>query len=49
MAGIAATGRGGGGLVYDVSGAALLPGLIDTHVHIGWHFDRESGRTHSGD
>lgn len=24
---------------YDLSGLTLLPGFIDTHVHIGWHFD----------
>ena len=29
--------------------ATLLPGLIDTHVHIGWHFDAASGKTHSAD
>jgi len=36
------------GAVYDLRGLTLLPGLIDTHVHIGWHFDRD-GRTHSDD
>jgi len=28
------------GVVYDLSDYTLLPGLIDTHVHISWHFDR---------
>jgi imidazolonepropionase-like amidohydrolase len=31
-----------------LAGATLMPGLIDTHVHIGWHFDAD-GRSHSGD
>jgi imidazolonepropionase-like amidohydrolase len=30
---------------YDLDGLTLLPGLIDTHVHIGWHFDSD-GRLH---
>ncbi|HVG24591.1 MAG TPA: amidohydrolase family protein [Thermoanaerobaculia bacterium] len=32
----------------DLRDATLMPGLIDTHVHIGWHFDAD-GRSHSGD
>ena len=32
---------------YDLSGLTLLPGGIDTHVHIGWHFDAD-GRSHEG-
>ncbi|MDE2754021.1 MAG: amidohydrolase family protein [Gemmatimonadota bacterium] len=35
------------GLVYELSGVTLMPGLIDTHVHLGWHFDRDTGRLHS--
>ena len=35
------------GRVYDLGDLTLLPGLIDTHVHLGWHFDR-TGRTQSG-
>ena len=42
--GLAETGRGRRGAVYDLSGTTLLPGLIDTHVHLGWHFDRETGK-----
>jgi imidazolonepropionase-like amidohydrolase len=30
---------------YDLSTLTLLPGGIDTHVHINWHFDAD-GRTH---
>ena len=32
----------------DLEHATLMPGGIDTHVHIGWHFDAD-GRSHSGD
>ncbi len=35
------------GLVYELPGTTLLPGLIDTHVHLGWHFDRETDRLHT--
>src|SRR5882672_9076319 len=30
---------------YDLSRMTVLPGLIDVHDHIGWHFTRQ-GRTH---
>jgi imidazolonepropionase-like amidohydrolase len=30
---------------YELKGLTLLPGGIDTHVHIGWHFDL-NGRSH---
>ncbi|MGD9905324.1 MAG: amidohydrolase family protein [Vicinamibacterales bacterium] len=44
---IAAVGAAGGPVTYDLAGLTLLPGFIDTHVHIGWHFDA-SGRYHTG-
>jgi len=31
---------------FDLSGLTVLPGLIDVHDHIGWHFNR-AGRTHT--
>ncbi len=30
---------------YDLSRLTVLPGLVDTHVHVGWHFDAD-GRSH---
>ena len=44
--GIAAAGEGSADAVFELPGTTLLPGLIDTHVHIGWHFDRGTGRIH---
>ena len=32
---------------YDLGSATLMPGWIDTHVHINWHFDA-SGKSVSG-
>jgi imidazolonepropionase-like amidohydrolase len=31
-------GRGAGTPTHDLSRMTLMPGWIDTHVHIGWHF-----------
>ncbi len=31
--------------IIDLQHLTLLPGLIDTHVHMGWHFDQD-GKTH---
>ena len=33
---------------YDLRRLTILPGLIDTHVHIGWHFGK-SGRMDNSD
>src|SRR5262245_42356448 len=30
---------------YDLSALTVMPGGIDTHVHINWHFDPD-GKTH---
>jgi imidazolonepropionase-like amidohydrolase len=38
---------GTGAVTYDLGSMTLLPGFIDTHVHVGWHFD-DKGRYHSG-
>ncbi len=37
-----------GAATYDLRRLTVLPGLIDTHVHIGWHFGK-SGRMDNSD
>ena len=44
---ISAVGASAGAATHDLAGLTLLPGFIDTHVHIGWHFDA-AGRYHAG-
>jgi imidazolonepropionase-like amidohydrolase len=44
---ITAVGRAQGPVTIDLGDATLLPGFIDTHVHIDWHFDAK-GRYHNG-
>ena len=44
---IVRVGGATGAVTYDLGALTLMPGLIDTHVHIGWHFDGK-GRYHSG-
>jgi imidazolonepropionase-like amidohydrolase len=34
-----------GAATWDLRGLTLLPGGVDTHVHISWHFDPD-GKTH---
>ena len=38
-------GSGQGDRVYDLTALTVLPGYIDTHVHIGNHFD-DDGKVH---
>ena len=38
IAEIVPSGLGSGERVYDLRSYTVLPGLIDTHVHLGWHF-----------
>jgi imidazolonepropionase-like amidohydrolase len=30
----------------DLGNRTFMPGGVDTHVHIGWHFDAKDGRSH---
>jgi imidazolonepropionase-like amidohydrolase len=38
--------EGPGPADIDLSKFTVLPGLVDTHVHIGWHFDAADGKSH---
>jgi imidazolonepropionase-like amidohydrolase len=44
---IAQVGQLDGAVTHDLGTLTLLPGFIDTHVHIGWHFGPD-GRYVSG-
>ena len=44
---IVSVGPASGTPTIDLGNLTLMPGFIDTHVHIGWHFDA-NGRYHSG-
>lgn len=44
---IVSVGTAGTLITHDLGALTLLPGFIDTHVHIGWHFDA-TGRYHAG-
>jgi imidazolonepropionase-like amidohydrolase len=44
---IASVGTATGQVSHDLGDLTLLPGFIDTHVHIGWHFGPD-GRYVSG-
>jgi imidazolonepropionase-like amidohydrolase len=44
---IVSVGPASGTPTIDLGSLTLLPGFIDTHVHIGWHFDAK-GRYQNG-
>src|SRR5262245_37831225 len=44
---ITSVGQASGAPTIDLGNLTLLPGFIDTHVHIGWHFD-DKGRYSNG-
>ena len=46
---ITRVGRASGKVTYDLSDATLMPGWIDTHVHIGWHFGKDGRFDNSGE
>jgi imidazolonepropionase-like amidohydrolase len=44
---IVSVGPASGTPTIDLGNLTLMPGFIDTHVHIGWHFD-DKGRYQNG-
>ena len=38
-----------GPVTYDLGTATLLPGIIDTHVHIGYHFGKDGRASNEGE
>ena len=38
-----------GPVTYDLGAATLLPGMIDTHVHIGYHFGKDGRASNEGE
>jgi imidazolonepropionase-like amidohydrolase len=46
---IARVGSGEGGVTHDLSGLTVLPGFIDTHVHILWHFGKNGRFDNTGE
>ena len=46
---IVSAGKASGAVTHDLSKYTLLPGFIDTHVHIGWHFGRDGRFDNTGE
>src|SRR5687768_3200578 len=46
---IVSAGKARGPVTHDLSKYTLLPGFIDTHVHIGWHFGKDGRYDNTGE
>ena len=46
---IVSVGKASGPVTHDLSKYTLLPGFIDTHVHIGWHFGKDGRFDNTGE
>jgi imidazolonepropionase-like amidohydrolase len=46
---IVSVGSASGPVTHDLSKYTLLPGFIDTHVHIGWHFGKDGRFDNTGE
>jgi imidazolonepropionase-like amidohydrolase len=46
---ITSVARANGPVTYDLSKYTVLPGFIDTHVHIGWHFGKDGRFDNTGE
>jgi imidazolonepropionase-like amidohydrolase len=46
---IVRVGQRPGPVTYDLGTATLMPGMIDTHVHIGWHFGKDGRASNEGE
>jgi imidazolonepropionase-like amidohydrolase len=46
---IVAVDQRSGPVTYDLGAMTLLPGLIDTHVHIGYHFGKDGRAQNRGE
>jgi imidazolonepropionase-like amidohydrolase len=46
---IVSIGKAAAPATYDLSKYTLLPGFIDTHVHIGWHFGKDGRFDNTGE
>ena len=46
---IAAVDQRSGPVTHDLGDVTLMPGLIDVHVHIGWHFGKDGRADNKGE
>ena len=49
IAALGRNGEAGGNATYNLSRFTVLPGLIDTHVHIGTHFGKDGRASNAGE